>query len=157
MKCPGAWAGLNGGRYLLQGTTENIGPGVNMVGKGNASGLCNYIGVDSGATVCNVNGGTLWCYKGDGAGDLGIGINGTKLHLGQRHARGGGLSLGELSGGNGTFWQTDGVVTNYGVCFVGNGTFSGVPSLDVKGCSIRLTSDRKRVVVVRNGMTIIVR
>lgn len=75
---PGAWAGLNGGRYLLQGTTENIGPGVNMVGKGNASGLCNYIGVDSGATVCNVNGGTLWCYKGDGAGDLGIGINGTK-------------------------------------------------------------------------------
>ena len=70
---------------------------------------------------------------------------------------GGGLSLGELSGGNGTFWQTDGVVTNYGVCFVGNGTFSGVPSLDVKGYSIRLSSDRKRVVVVRNGMTIIVR
>ena len=39
----------------------------------------------------------------------------------------------------------------------GNGTFSGVPSLDVKGCSIRLSSDRKRVGVVRNGMTIIVR
>lgn len=75
---PGAWAGLNGGRYLLQGTTENIGPGVNMVGAGNDSGLCNYIGVDSGATVCNVNGGTLWCYKGSGYGDLGIGINGTK-------------------------------------------------------------------------------
>ena len=75
---PGAWAGLNGGRYLLQGTTENIGPGVSMVGAGNDSGLCNYIGVDSGATVCNVNGGTLWCYKGSGYGDLGIGINGTK-------------------------------------------------------------------------------
>ncbi len=74
---PGAWAGLNGGRYLLQGTTENIGPGVSMVGSGNASGLCNYIGVDSGATVCNVNGGTLWCYKGSGYGYLGIGINGT--------------------------------------------------------------------------------
>jgi len=39
----------------------------------------------------------------------------------------------------------------------GNGTFSGVPSLDVKGCSIRLSSDRRRVVVVRKGMTIIVR
>ncbi len=75
---PGAWAGISDGRYLLQGTTENIGPGVNMVGKGNASGLCNYIGVDSGATICNVNGGTLWCYKGSGYGDLGIGINGTK-------------------------------------------------------------------------------
>ena len=75
---PDAWAGISGGRYLLQGTTENIGPGINMVGAGNDSGLCNYIGVDSGATVCNVNGGTLWCYKGDGAGDLGIGINGTK-------------------------------------------------------------------------------
>jgi len=75
---PGAWAGISGGRYLLQGTTEDIGPGVNMVGAGNDSGLCNYIGVDSGATVCNVNGGTLWCYKGSGYGDLGIGINGTK-------------------------------------------------------------------------------
>ena len=75
---PGAWAGISGGRYLLQGTTENIGPGDNMVGAGNDSGLCNYIGVDSGATVCNVNGGTLWCYKGSGYGDLGIGINGTK-------------------------------------------------------------------------------
>jgi hypothetical protein len=38
----------------------------------------------------------------------------------------------------------------------GNGTFSGVPSLDVKGYSIRLSSDRKRVVVVRKGLTIIV-
>ncbi len=75
---PGAWAGMNNGRYLLQGTTENIGPGVNMVGAGDDSGLCNYIGVDSGATICNVNGGTLWCYKGSGYGDLGIGINGTK-------------------------------------------------------------------------------
>lgn len=75
---PGAWAGMNNGRYLLQGTTEDIGPGVTMVGSGNASGLCNYIGVDTDAAVCNVKGGTLWCYKGSGYGDLGIGINGTK-------------------------------------------------------------------------------
>ena len=39
----------------------------------------------------------------------------------------------------------------------GNGTFSGVPSLDVKGYSVRLSSDRKRVVVVRKGLTIIIR
>jgi len=39
----------------------------------------------------------------------------------------------------------------------GNGTFSGVPSLDVKGYSVRLSSDRRRVVVVRKGLTIIAR
>ena len=39
----------------------------------------------------------------------------------------------------------------------GNGTFSGVPSLDVKGYSIRLSSDHRRVVVVRKGLTILFR
>ena len=69
-----------------------------------------------------------------------------------------------LDGGTGTFRQSGGSVTisvTYqtwvGENATGNGTFSGVPSLDVKGYSIRLSSDRKRVVVVRKGLTIIIR
>ena len=110
-----AWAGLNGGRYLLQGTTEDIGPGVSMVGSGNASGLCNYIGVDTDAAVCNVKGGTLWCYKGSGYGDLGIGINGTKGSV--LNITDGGVLKVDRYLRSGVYWGNDGadaILAGYG-------------------------------------------
>ena len=83
---PGAWAESDHGTYIGNGRinfsmdTINIKPGATVVVGGNASGNCNFIGVDAGTTpsTCNIMGGTLWCSTAYGAGDLAIGINGSK-------------------------------------------------------------------------------
>ena len=84
-----------------------------------------------------------------------VGSAALSLLIDRQALRIGRLSPGEFSISNGTVdvkyqtWVGDGAT--------GNGTFSGVPSLDVKGYSVRLSSDRRRVVVVRKGLMIIAR
>ncbi|MBO7683595.1 MAG: hypothetical protein J6T51_02590, partial [Kiritimatiellae bacterium] len=64
-------------RILVQSGTVNINTGAYVKAGGDATGECNYVGVDnSGPAYLNINGGTVWCATdGGGAGCLGIGIN----------------------------------------------------------------------------------
>ena len=64
-------------RILVQSGTVNINTGAYVKAGGDATGKCNYVGVDnSGPAYLNINGGTVWCATdGSGAGCLGIGIN----------------------------------------------------------------------------------
>ena len=64
-------------RILVKSGTVNINTGAYVKAGGDATGECNYVGVDnSGPAYLNINGGTVWCATdGGGAGHLGIGIN----------------------------------------------------------------------------------
>ncbi len=63
-------------RFIVYQGTVYINEGAYFKLGGNTSGSCNYIGVDRAKpAVLNINGGTFWCAKSNGAGCLGIGIN----------------------------------------------------------------------------------
>ena len=63
-------------RFIIYQGTVNLNEGASVKAGGNASGSCNFVGVDrSVGSALNINGGTFWCAKSNGAGCLGIGIN----------------------------------------------------------------------------------
>ena len=122
------------------------------------SGLL-YIGSNGGTGTYWQTGGVVTnyghCVVGRNGGNGGRYVmEGGSLAVTMQALRIGLSSPGEFSISNGTVDVT--YQTWVGENATGNGTFSGVPSLDVKGYSIRLSSDRKRVVVVRKGLTIII-
>ena len=63
-------------RFIVRKGTVNVNAGASIKSGGNASGSCNFIGVDeSSPAAVNINGGTLWFATSNGSGYLGVGNN----------------------------------------------------------------------------------
>ena len=63
-------------RFIVRKGTVNVNEGASIKSGGNASGSCNFIGVDeSSPAAVNINGGTLWFATSNGSGYLGVGNN----------------------------------------------------------------------------------
>ena len=64
-------------RFIIYQGTVNLNEGASVKAGGNASGSCNFVGVDrtSVGSALNINGGTFWCATSNGSGYLGVGNN----------------------------------------------------------------------------------